>query len=35
MRTYPNVVDKNAAEGVTDADKLRFVAIEEGLCPAD
>jgi len=25
---------KNAAEGVTDADKLRFVAIEEGLCPA-
>jgi predicted lipid-binding transport protein (Tim44 family) len=25
----------NAAEGVTDADKLRFVAIEEGLCPAD
>jgi hypothetical protein len=26
---------KNAAEGVTDADKLRFVAIEEGLCPAD
>ena len=26
---------KNAAEGVTDADKLRVVAIEEGLCPAD
>jgi hypothetical protein len=26
---------KNAANGVTDADKLRFVAIEEGLCPAD
>ena len=26
---------ENAAEGVTDADKLRFVAIEEGLCPAD
>jgi hypothetical protein len=27
---------ENAAEGVvTDAGKLRFVAIEEGLCPAD
>ena len=26
---------KNAAEGVVDADTLRFVAIEEGLCPAD
>jgi hypothetical protein len=26
---------KNAAEGVTDADKLRSDAIEEGLCPAD
>jgi hypothetical protein len=26
---------KNAAEGVTDADQLRSVAIEEGLCPAD
>jgi hypothetical protein len=26
---------KNAAEGETDADKLRVVAIEEGLCPAD
>jgi hypothetical protein len=26
---------KNAAYGVTDADKLRFVAIEEGPCPAD
>jgi hypothetical protein len=26
---------KNAAEGVTDADTLRFVAIEEGLCQAD
>jgi hypothetical protein len=26
---------KNAAEGVTDADTLRFVAIEEGLCAAD
>jgi hypothetical protein len=26
---------KNAANGVTDADKLRFVAIEEGLCPSD
>jgi hypothetical protein len=26
---------KNAAEGVTDAEKLRFVAIEEGLSPAD
>jgi hypothetical protein len=26
---------KIAAEGVTDADKLRVVAIEEGLCPAD
>jgi hypothetical protein len=26
---------KNAAEGVTDADKLRIVAIEEGLCAAD
>jgi hypothetical protein len=26
---------KNAAEGVTDADTLRIVAIEEGLCAAD
>jgi hypothetical protein len=26
---------KDAANGVTDADKLRFVAVEEGLCPAD
>ncbi len=26
---------KNAADGVTDADQLRSVAIEEGLCPAD
>jgi len=26
---------KNAAEGVTDAETLRFVAIEEGLCAAD
>jgi hypothetical protein len=26
---------KNAAEGITDADKLRSVAIEEGLCAAD
>ena len=26
---------KNAAEGVADADTLRFVAIEEGLCAAD
>ena len=26
---------KNAADGVTDAHKLRSVAIEEGLCPAD
>jgi hypothetical protein len=26
---------KKAAEGITDADKLRFVAIEEGLCPTD
>jgi hypothetical protein len=26
---------KNAAEGVTDADTLRFVAIEKGLCAAD
>jgi hypothetical protein len=26
---------KNAAEGVTDADKLQFVAIEEGLRHAD
>ena len=26
---------KNAAEGVTDADKFRFVAIEEGLSPED
>jgi hypothetical protein len=32
---YPNVVDKNATEGRTDANELRFVAIEEGLCPAD
>jgi hypothetical protein len=26
---------KNAAEGVTDADALRFVAIQAGLCAAD
>jgi len=26
---------RNAAEGVTDAHKLRSIAIEEGLCPAD
>ena len=26
---------KNAAEGVTNADTLRFAAIEEGLCVAD
>jgi len=26
---------KNAAEGVTDADTLRLVAIEEGLCAED
>ena len=26
---------KNAAEGITDADKLRVIAIEEGLCPTD
>ena len=26
---------KTAADGVTDASTLQYVAIEEGLCPAD